>query len=941
MTLKYNRVVLASLVFISLHSTPAGAALTSQEIGCREAISSAMADYGKTVTQMVVNCHKRRSLGTVPASVDCNDVDQADLSSRLGQERIDLRTDVIIECNRARDLLSQYPSCPAPAAAADDDGDTSGIDNFAEVADCLMALSDARIGSLGQQAMGDPDGTLSSSARKCQGTLGKGSALLVRSIMRERARCQTRADATAAEASYSCEGADPGGRIEKTRARMRKKVSHSCDLSDGELGSLNACSETPEGILACALAAADSTGSSLIRNAYVISGGGSTTTTVIDPPTTTIDTPTTTLDTTTTTVIGPTTTTLPPTDACGDTAPQCDGSCPSGLTCAADGDGCRCISIATGPCAPATIRRTINAKYDTPFTETSLSTGWSGSAHDVDVPNKTGDVVDVTCDENCENCEISLNVQEGNPASNCRCASNPQQTCGVINGPDPACGTVQLCRCYFGAPLALSAGGTPVCVVNRIREDYAGTMNLRTGEWADKIRLASVVHLGLSTTAPCPTCNGDDVANDGIRNGTCSGGLSSGACDVNGDHVTFGPTSFDCLPSAAQNISGGGLLLELNGTTGTASMSAELPCDTPLGENCPCRVCSANSSIGCSSDAECAAADAGTCTAGGGAGVQKNMCENFECGSDSRCVTGPIDRYCDATTHPDGRGFIPCNNNNDCASSGGGACTVIDIRRCFADPIVVEGHPDVLRPLNVAAFCIPPTTNPAVNISGGLPGPGTFALDFHADIRCQNNKELAYEFPDGANCVAGGTTTTTLLPVPQCEDSESPVCGGVCPVGQVCTDNAGACECTGLPLPSCEDATAPVCGGVCPVAGDLCLDNNGTCECVIPSLPQCDTAESPVCGGVCPTGEVCLDVLGNCECQAPGLPACGTASSPTCGGVCDVGQVCLDNGGTCGCTNVLPPCGESATPLCGGSCPIGALCTAVGAICQCTLLPLP
>ncbi|HYB98728.1 MAG TPA: hypothetical protein VEC57_06285 [Candidatus Limnocylindrales bacterium] len=916
-------------------NTATAGALTPGETECRDTIAGAMEDYANTTTQFLVNCHKRRSLGSVPADVDCNDVDSADFLGRLPATRTELRTDVLIACRRSTSLLGQYPACPPPAAAADDGGATTAIDDFGEVADCLMGLSDAGVAALGAQTMGEPGGALAGGPRRCQGTLGKSSSLLVRQIMRERRQCQSRSDSSGGGAAYACEGDDASGRIEKARARMRKKVARSCNLASSELSTMNACGDSLEALLACAQAFADATGSALIRNAYSVPVVPVTTTTVVGPTTTTAEPPTTTE--------APSTTTTIPSDTCGDSYPQCNGSCPSGTACTSDADRCRCISTASGPCEPATIRRTINAKYDTPPTRTSLSTGWSGSAHDVDVPNKTGDVVDVTCNEDCENCAVSLNVRAGDPTSNCRCTSNPQTTCTVINGADPdACGPVDsLCRCYFGAPLALSAGGTPVCVVNRIREDYSGTMNLRTGEWADRIRLASVVHLGLSTTNPCPTCDGDPVPNDGVRGGTCSGGLSSGSCDVNGEHVTFGPTSFDCLPAPATNISGGGLLIELNGSTGTRTLEAGLPCDTPAGADCPCRVCSANSSVGCSSDAECAAVDAGACTASGGAGVQPNVCESFACGPDSRCVTGPIDTYCDAVTHPDGRGFIPCTGDNDCAASGGGSCTVLDIRRCYSDPIVLEGRADIFNPLNVAAFCIPPTTNPAVNISGGLPGPGTFALDFTADIRCQSNRQLPYEFPSGANCTAGGTTTTTLLPVPDCEDSESPVCGGVCPVGQACTDNAGSCQCTGLPLPACGEATAPTCGGVCPTAGDLCMDNNGTCECVIPTLPQCGDAASPVCGGFCPQGEICVDVVGACECQAPGLPACGTAAAPTCAGVCDVGQACVADGDTCGCTNVLPPCGDAAAPLCAGSCPIGARCAAIGDACQCSLLPVP
>src|SRR5205085_2746266 len=105
--------------------------------------------------------------------------------------------------------------------------------------------------------------------------------------------------------------------------------------------------------------------------------------------------------------------------------------------------------------------------------------------------------------------------------------------------------------------------------------------NLRTGEFHDSLNIAAVVYLGLDAAAPCPTCEGDPVNNDGVRGGTCSGGLGNTACDVNGVHPTFGKLSNDCLPVSASNISGTGLLVDVNLTTGNSTLPATLPCDTP------------------------------------------------------------------------------------------------------------------------------------------------------------------------------------------------------------------------------------------------------------------------------------------------------------------------------------------------------------------------
>jgi hypothetical protein len=137
----------------------------------------------------------------------------------------------------------------------------------------------------------------------------------------------------------------------------------------------------------------------------------------------------------------------------------------------------------------------------------------------------------------------------------------------------------------------------------------------------------------------------------------------------------------------------------------------------------------------------------------------------------------------------------------DCTALGAGNCSLSESRRCFANPIQVGGHADPFNPVRGAIFCIPPTTSFAVNSSAGLPGPGTFELDFDVDVRCQSDPTIAWQFPDGANCPGGGstttTTTTTTTTLPPCGTAAFPTCGGACPGMQICAPNVVSmlCEC--------------------------------------------------------------------------------------------------------------------------------------------------
>lgn len=491
---------------------------------------------------------------------------------------------------------------------------------------------------------------------------------------------------------------------------------------------------------------------------FIPPGGSNCPTTTVGPTTTTtLGGTTTTMTVTSSTCVGeaPTTTTTLA-NACGDTFPSCGGECPLGTSCSNGGAVCECQS--TGACAPATILRRFKSRLgdcQNSVRETQLSAGWSGSAHGIDIPGDLGeaDAVDVTCDTNCENCNIDLNPIKDRPEAYCRCENNPRQVCDTVNGPDEDdCGTgYNDCRCNFGPPLAISAGGTPVCVINRIKSDHGGTMNLHTGEWFDTAALVSMVHLGNTVKKPCPTCDGDASPNDGVRDGTCSssGGAS---CDVNGAHPSFGPVSFDCPPDPLNNVSGSGVEINLKLTTDEKSLPAQLPCDPPFDE-CFCRVCSGDEKLGCTSDADCEISAAGSCTAGGGgASVRPNACNDGVCSAQGRCDAGPVDKFCDGRTYPDGRGFITCSDDAECRANGNGNCSIEENRRCFTDPIVRQGDTDPSNPVSVAIFCIPATYNAATNAALGLPGPGTLDLEFMSDIRCRNDINTPYQLPDGSNC---------------------------------------------------------------------------------------------------------------------------------------------------------------------------------------------
>lgn len=758
-----------------LTGAPSAEAQTDTETACRRSVSRAVEKYSKITLKTITKCHSKRSKGQIGLSIDCNDIAQADLKNRIESKRDKLRETISgssADCAGQSAVLAQFVRCPSPGAASDDGGPTDGIDDVFELSECMISLTDALAGRLARRTLGAPETTLGTEGEKCQRTIGKGIAKLSRTFFKERGRCQLALDKSQAGLGYGCTDYDARGKIAKIGAKLAASILARCQIDDSPFLDLRH-----------------------ELDAFL---------------------------------------------SCGDTPAQLS-------TCTVDQIGNR---IGAGMvamtyelpavCTAGGLVRTVLAAAGDELSKTVLSTGWTGTAHNVDLPNRFIELNDIVCDADCANCTLTLDTDKDGLTAPCRCEGDSTATCDKVNVPDPDnCGPINnTCNCNFGPPLSLSSGGVPVCILNRFTADHIGTVDLGTGQWIDAFTLNSKVHLGDNTALqPCPICENDITPLDGVRDGSCSGGVRATLpCDTTAIHPDFGPMSHECPPASVTNVSGSGLVIPLALSDQDSVLNAELPCDSPAGAECHCRVCSTDANIGCSSNDDCTAAGAGECTGGGGAGVSPNGCSDGVCNADGYCDVGPIDTYCDGITRANGNGFIECTTTADCTPLGAGSCTLEQKRACYPDPLIQEASPGVLEADLSATFCIAATTSAAVNQSAGLPGPGVLTLSTEFDPTCASDPSLSWELPSGANC---GTPPTTLPPQ-LCGDS-FPICGGECPAGLVCEVDGLACICntppttttTTLPVPACGDTVFPVCGGTC-APGQSCQGTliGAPCECL-------------------------------------------------------------------------------------------------------------
>ena len=553
---------------------------------------------------------------------------------------------------------------------------------------------------------------------------------------------------------------------------------------------------------------------------------------------------------------------------CGDgvreAAESCDGSddtaCPG--QCAGD---CTCPKI--GELALST----------TPGAD--LDTGWTGTSHNFSVQTCAviaGDLGGCNPALGDNECTFFANVGSycsGNPAISCTdnttCVAAGAGSC-VVNA--------------YGAPLPLSSGGVPVCILNRFAQDVTGTFDVATGAAALTVNLNSLVTLATDSNQPCPVCNCASPPCQCGDAGTCSSNPLQ-SCTVHGTGP-FGPTSNDCQPTGP-NVSGSGLNIAFDPvTTGQSLFPSNTQCTGNgftqygcwiAGQTQP-SACIKGCNGGANADQECTV-DA-DCPGGIGPNPCRPLCRQEVGGlpGDARCVLGPVDRTC-AQAHQ-----ITCTQDSDCL--GTGPCETV-VRRCFLDPIERVGTPGLASHVMASTFPIPATSSPAVNNTAGLPGPGAVLLPGTVSLAICGDDQLnqASEECDGtadANCPG------------QCNDAAclcNVVCGnGTVDFGEQC-DGAGQAQCgagqtciaSGMPE-ECT-CTPAICGDGFKAAAEQCD----------PGTPPSTPADDAACPG---------------ECQ----PALCTCPAPVCGdGVIEGAEICELPGVGCGalqaciaCTACLP-----------------------------------
>lgn len=579
--------IVSTLAFVMTAMPASAAVLTKDGAKCRSTIAKGIGKFNATAMKTIAGCHKSRN-GSKIGDVDCNDLATADSKGKAGKAETKFR-ESFAKCVPAEEtaVVAEFGPCPAPHDNLDDTGVADNIDTFDELADCLVAHGTTWSERASENALGRPVvADLTKDTMKCAGTIAKTMGKLMSTIAKDRAKCQAGVDKLGIDAEIVGFAASSC-----VNADPKTKIAGALTkLSDGMIKACTAGTDAERKAMDSCASSTDGL-TDCVGNDIATNIGGGLTASAWELP-----------------------------SACNFTG----------------------VEVQVNPGFGSEIN-----------TATRLDTGWTGAGFGADVTEGFLSRVKLNnCTADCSNCEVALDSNVGEDFGNCRCIDELETKCeadsGIPNTASAACPASGTCRCYFGAPLPLSAVGVSTCVVTSIVDELDGLANLGTGEGSTTVSSVALVFDSETSFTPCPTCDGDGTPNDGVRGGICAGGGNAGnSCDQNGTSATFGDLSYECQPSAGKNIAGTGLRLNLALTNEAASTMAPLEaCTDGSGDNCYCRECFDDNTVGCNQDSDCL-----------DAGLTAN------CGIDTQCALAGcvVDADCSAV------GLGTCNLFGDCS----------------------------------------------------------------------------------------------------------------------------------------------------------------------------------------------------------------------------------------------------------------------------------
>ena len=183
----------------ALAASSSQAAYDSAELKCRSSIAKTFTKAVSAGQKSVSLCHKDRGSGKVGGATDCNVLDNtnADAKGKFAKAATKLTASVQKSCIDSgidADVLTEYTSCPEPCGT--DLALPNPMTSYTELSSCLACTARETAESYGAATQGLPAGVPfgSPADQSCHAAIGKGYGKLLKTILKDRTKCQNSAE---------------------------------------------------------------------------------------------------------------------------------------------------------------------------------------------------------------------------------------------------------------------------------------------------------------------------------------------------------------------------------------------------------------------------------------------------------------------------------------------------------------------------------------------------------------------------------------------------------------------------------------------------------------------------------------------------------------------------------------------------------------------------
>jgi hypothetical protein len=199
----------------------------------------------RTGDKVSVSCHKSRDSGDPSlVATDCNDLSPAaaDTGLKFAKATAKLQAKIDKSCaNAGNAVLGRFVTCPEPCRTST--GVSLPLSNFTQVGQCLACLAGDIIGRRNDAMLGSPTLPLGSTELRCHGSIGKGFANHLKTVLKVRQKCQKTQDKLGQFELTPCDTNDAGGAIAASSIAAQDVVGSGC--SDATFSELDACNASP------------------------------------------------------------------------------------------------------------------------------------------------------------------------------------------------------------------------------------------------------------------------------------------------------------------------------------------------------------------------------------------------------------------------------------------------------------------------------------------------------------------------------------------------------------------------------------------------------------------------------------------------------------------------------------------------------------------------